>query len=307
MSDAATETKTPLELLRSGLVEFGLELGLRVVLALLTIVVGLVIARLLRRVARSLIDRSGLEALLEKIGVARVLYKLGFTAGAAKLGGQLVYWASMMLTLLLVLEQLNIEGLTKATGVLIAFLPRLFVAASMVLLGILCGDYLKGLLLAPTDEEDVAEEEEFDPRKEQQKEPSISLTRRFLAHLIQWSIIVLSATLALEYIGVAVTLIHGVIKVTYLVATMSLAIAFALGARHTTRHVTAGYYARKLLREGDILTLEDGSRGELKSFGALHVLLQVDEERELVLPYGDLMSHSFTLLLEEDAKTKEKL
>lgn len=306
MSDAVAQTKTPLELLYSGLLEFGLELGLRVVLALATIIAGLMLAKLLRRVARNLIDRSGLEALLEKIGVARVLYKLGLTAGAAKLGGQLVYWGALSLTLMLVLEQLNIEGLTKATGMLVAFLPRVLIAASMILLGILCGDYLKGLLLAETQNE-PAPEKATDAEKEPTGETEVSPTRRFLAHLLQGSAIVLSATLALEHIGVAVTLIHGVIKVSYLVVTMSVAVAFAIGARHTTKHVAAGYYARKLLREGDILALGDGSQGELKSFKTLHVLLQVDEERELVLPYGDLMSRSFTLVLGEDAKTEENL
>jgi len=311
MSDGAEKTLSPLELLSSGLVEFGLGLGLRILLALLTIVAGLVIARITRRIARSLIDRSGLEALLEKLGVARILYRFGLTAGTAKLGGQLVYWATLAVTLLLVLEQLDIEGLTQATSMLLAFLPKLFVATSMVLLGFICGDYLKSLLLADGEETsgDTDEQEEVSPgdARVEDATSSTSMTRRFLAHLLQWSVVVLSATIALEYIGVAVTLVHGVLKVSYFAITICVAIAFALGARHTTKHVTAGYYARKLLREGDAIQLENGTHGILKAFRSLHVLVQVDEERELLLPYGDLMTQTFTLTFKEDEPDKESL
>ena len=275
----------PLALPPTTWLEVGIAYGMRALMLLGTLALGVVLARVLRTFTRELMDRSGLEGLLERVGAASLLYKVGVRSGPAKFGGQLAYGVVLVLTLFLALTQLAIPGLTLALGAILAYVPRLVVSAMMMLGGFL-GAELARKALSPPD-------------------ATPSATQRFLAQLLYWSVLVLVGTMALEQLGVATALVQGVIEVVYGCCVLSMGVAFALATREAMSQLIAGHYARKLLRKGDDLSLSDGRAGVVVALSPLHCVLRVDETHEALIPYALLMTQTFSLELAAPAPGEE--
>ncbi len=110
-----------------GIVEFTPKL----VGALIILLVGWLIARVLRRAFEALFKGIGLDRLLERAGMGETLTDAGYTVSG--LLATLVYWIAILITLLLASETLDIGGLSELLRDLIAYLPLIFVAAVVIL------------------------------------------------------------------------------------------------------------------------------------------------------------------------------
>lgn len=287
--DTATETTfDPNALMANEWVMLGVEYALIAAKIALILVVGAVASRLAGKVTSRVVDRLGLEVLAEKLGVARLLYKIGVREGVAKLAGKVARWFGLVLTCYVAMTQLHIEALTRAGSQALAYLPTILTALAMAAAGVWLAEKVKAMVLG-----------ESEGRGAQPP----SATRQFLAQALGASILVMSTTLALEHIGVEITLIHDIILGVYGVLVCSMALMFAFGARYSMRQFIAGYYGRKLLRVGDRVELLDQSHGgpvRIKRFETMHILASVHHgEQELLIPYTALQRETLRVIYED--------
>lgn len=271
----------------------GLDYALLALKLLLILFIGWLVSRFVGKLTSRIVDRLGLEVLAEKLGVARVLYKIGVREGVAKLSGKLMRWFGLLVTLYVAMTQLQIEALTRAGAQAIATIPTILTALAMVAAGAWLADKVKRMVLGEPGARVVAPP---------------GATRQFLAQALATSILVMALMLALEHIGVEIALIHDILLGIYGVVMCSVAIMFALGARQSMRQFIAGYYGRKLLRVGDRVELLDhgpGSPVRIERFEAMHILALVGNgEQELLIPYTSLQQESVRVLYEESAEAR---
>lgn len=251
---------------------FAIEYGARAGLLFVTLLIGWLASRFLRRATTSLVDRLGIEVLAEKLGASRLLYKLGIREGFAKLSGRLSYYFGLFLTFYIALGQLGLPGLTAGLAKAAAFMPTVIASAALALGGFWLADKLKALIAPPN--------------------AALTMTRKFASQMAYWGCATLTVTISLEQLGVQVSLIHGIIEVIYGAVVASAAIVFGLSARATMSQLINGHYARKLLRVGDTIAIGEHT-GDIARFERLHVAVAVDASKELLLPYDELMSSNF--------------
>jgi Small-conductance mechanosensitive channel len=222
------------------------------------LLVGGVVSYALISFNRRLLERLGVPETVEGTAFERSVRRLGVSTVAilARLSGYLSFVAFVVVGF----TTLGVDSVTAVSTVVVAFLPRLFVAAIVLVVGLIVGDKL-GLLV--------------DDRLRGVKLPEAGL----LAPVVKWSTVYVAALIALAQVGVATTALI-VLLAGYLASVIVLgAVAFrdllASGSAGLYLLLTEPYAIGDRVRIGDV----EGVVQEIDVF-ATHV--ESDEEVYLV-------------------------
>jgi hypothetical protein len=187
--------------------------------ALVVLVVGLIISMLLGKFVGKVITLIRVDKLTEKIGLKKEMKNFGITLNFAALTEWVVKWFFYIVTLVAVVDILNIQQLTLFLEKLVLYLPNVLVAIAILAVGLIVGKVLKDAI--------------------HNSLKAFAVTERvasFLGSLAKWSIFVFALLASLVQLGVAADLIQ--IFFTGFIAMIAIAggLAFGLGGReHASR------------------------------------------------------------------------
>lgn len=266
MEPMTPETLRPLELLLTQAVAW----GPRMLMGLLVLLLGLVLSLIGERLTRWLVRRSGLEALAERLGVAKLLYGLGLKHGLARVTGKVVQVVLILISVALAAETLGLPGFAEGIGVLLEFFPRL-VTASLVILGGMFGADLLARLVR-----------RLGQRREDLQSPEL------LSRIVHGGVMAMAFALAAEQLGLAVTLVNTILSIVVGGLVFGTALAFALGSRGVFENLVSTYYARRTFRAGDRIRAL-GQRGVIERYGALGAFVRT-EQGLTVMPSSRLVN-----------------
>jgi Mechanosensitive ion channel, conserved TM helix len=198
--------------------------GLLVLVTLLA--VGFVLGWLARAVVSRISLAVGVDRLFERWGLAPSLRRSGILRLPSEVLGLVCFWAIFILFASVGVDGLALPGAPGATALLVAFLPPLFAAALILLVGWLVANFLsQGVLIAAVNA----------------RLPEA----RLLARGVHWGVLLFAAATALTHLGIGKEMVLVAFGVTFGGVVFALALAFGLGGRHIARHILE----RRLRRE----------------------------------------------------------
>lgn len=198
--------------------------------ALLVMLVLVVIGLVLGLVARVVLTRLGravkLDRHLERWGLASSFRRSGIRRTPADLVGVVAFWAIFVLFASLGVDALGAPGSRSATAFLFAFLPPLFAATLILVVGWAVANFLsQGLLIAAV---------------------NAGLPEaRLLARAVHWAVLLFAMATALTQLGIGKEMVLVAFGITFGGLVFALALAFGLAGRHFARELLA----RRLHRE----------------------------------------------------------
>lgn len=142
--------------------------------------------------------------------------------------GKLLFWLIMLIVILLAASALGLDSINRMFSIMLQFIPTLIAAIVIVILGIVVGEFVRGLILAS------AGTVEGVP---------------LLANVAKGSVVVIAMFMALQQLGVAEELITAAFTVVLGAVALAAGLAFGLGnttlAGEMTRRWYEAYRARK--------------------------------------------------------------
>lgn len=181
-------------------------------------------------VARVVISRAtravGFDKLMERGGVAGSLRRAGIMRPPSDVLGLVSFWAIFVLFASAGVDAVALPGAKGATAFLMAFLPPLFAAVLILLVGWLVANFLsQGLLIAAV---------------------NAGLPEaRLLARAAHWGVLLFAGATALTHMGIGKEMVLVAFSITFGGLVFALALAFGLGGRAIAREILA----RRLRRE----------------------------------------------------------
>ena len=239
------------------------------------IIGGLILSAIARRVVRWAIDKSGLDGLAEKAGASRLLYAVGIRKGVAHLMGSLVWTVGLLITGAVAADILGLTVVGDGVAVIISFVPRL-IAASVIMVG---GATLAGFLRR------VATG--VGRRRGDVEQPEV------LGNLAYYAVMTLAAVVAADQAGIETELLETLLVTFASITGAAIALAFALGSRHSFHNLVAGHFMRRLARPGDSISV-DGIEGTVIRYFGVSVILRT-ADGEVAVPCKRLLDQNVGL------------
>ncbi|MEZ4447847.1 MAG: mechanosensitive ion channel [Nannocystaceae bacterium] len=236
---------------------------------------GLIASAIARRVARWAVERSGLDALAERAGAARLLYAVGIRTGVSRVVGGLVWAAGLLITAAAAADVLGLTAVADGAAAVIAFLPRLAAAGLVLGVGVGVAGVLRRLAIG------------FARRRSDIEQPEA------LGNLAYYGVMTLSVVVAAGQAGLETALIETLLTTFAAIVAAAIALAFALGSRASFHNLVAGHFMRRLIRPGDSLKVGEVEGVVVRYFGVSVVVKTATGE--VAVPCKVLLDHNVGL------------
>jgi len=182
----------------------------RLLATLLILVFGWILARLLKIALIKGLRLIKLDSISQKAGIEDFLKKGGMKKDSVEILGSLLYWIALIIILVMVLGIWNIDiGLSRT---LVPFLPRIFAALSILILGLFIASLIEDLVRATAANAEIG-------------------YAFFLSKMVRWIIVVFVVLTSIQQLKIETTLISTGFLIILASLGFGMALALGLGAK----------------------------------------------------------------------------
>jgi len=194
---------------------------------------GYFLARQTQRWADDLLKRLGFNRMAAAGGLDEAVGRTGSRLDPVRALAKVIFWLVMLVVILLASMALGLDSINEMFGAMLAFIPTLIAAIVIVILGIIVGEFVRGLIVVSAG--GVA------------GVPTV-------AKMAKAAVIVISLFMALQQVGVAEEIITAAFTLILGAAALAVGLAFGLGNRELAGEITRRWYEegqRRNRRESD--------------------------------------------------------
>lgn len=241
--------------------------------ALVLLLIGLLVTRLLARLVLRALQAAGLDRLAERGGVTPILRASGLGASLAGLIARIIRIFLAIVVIFAALSLLGLQFLSASLNQAILELPRLFLAAVLVLAGAVVAGASR------------------------RRADRLSYQLDFAVPLGQITQIVILATfiiIAAAEIGISTALLVVLIGVLLAAVSGTFTLAFGLGSREVARALSAGRYLRHDYHVGQEIGFGD-VRGRISRIHSTGTMLDTPEGSSIRVPNHVLIDSIVTI------------
>ncbi len=238
--------------------------------ALIVVLVGFVVAKLLDTLLSKLLAKVGLDRVMAGTGLTKMLSRVGIRAPVSTLIGKILYWFVLLIFLITAAESLGLDRVSATLDVLALYLPKVLGAALVMLAGVLLAQLVSGMVRGAAE--------------------GVGLEYAAgLGRIAQWLVIIISISVAIGQLEVKTDLLNHVIAIVLISVGLAVALALGLGSRHIAGQILSGIYVRELYEVGQTISV-DGVEGQIEEIGTVKTTLLTTD--------GDLVSVANRTILE---------
>lgn len=244
--------------------------------ALVLVLLGFVVAKLLDTLLSKLLGKVGLDRLMTGTGLTKMLARVGIHASVSTLIGKIVYWFVLLIFLVSAAESLGLQRVSATLDVLALYLPKVFGAALVLLAGVLLAQLVSSLVRGAAE--------------------GVGLDYAHgLGRVAQGLVIIISISVAIGQLEVKTDLLNNVIAIVLISVGLAVALALGLGSRDIASQILAGIYVRELYQVGQQVQVGD-VEGQIEEIGTVKTTLLTDS--------GELVSVANRVMLEQRVNSR---
>jgi len=236
------------------------------------LLVGLVVAAVLRRLIERGLRAAGFDELGERWGVHDVLERFGLGRSLARVIARAVRLAIVVVVVFAALSLLGLAFLSESLNVGILFLPRLFVAFVLLLVGIVLSELAR---------------RHVDRMAEQMDLPGP------LGTLAQATVLALFGVTALAQLGIPTQVLLMLAGILLAATGLMFALAFGLGGREMAREVSARRYVEAAFDVDQEISVS-GVRGRIAAIESTCTILDDGDGGRVRVPNSQLIASLVT-------------
>jgi small-conductance mechanosensitive channel len=197
----------------------------RFVVMLTIILVGVLVAYLMRVFVRSILHVTKLDRISEEAGASHVLRRAAMPSMSEFLSRS-IFWITVLGFILVGISVLQIAELQEQISRLFQLLPQVFVAILILFVGVLAANFLSRAVLLTAVNAGY---------------PS----PRLWSGMVRFVIWILTVSMALEQVGLARETVVAAFSIAFGAVMLAVAIAFGFGGRDLAKHTLERYLGGK--------------------------------------------------------------
>ncbi len=180
--------------------------------SVLIFVFGFIIAWIIRIILGKLAGLLRIDRFFRNAGIVAILEKMGITKSPMKILRHLIYWTIVFIFTVIALISLNVPAMENLLTRFFVYLPNVFIAALLLIIGYLVANFVGRLVLITQVNAGVK-------------------NAGFFSRAVKYIIIIFAVTMALEHLGIGRETVLIAFTVTFGGIILALAIALGLGGK----------------------------------------------------------------------------
>lgn len=189
-------------------------------LSLVILGAGFLVARTLERLVDGALGRLHFDREAARWGVAEAAERSG-AGKPTQIVGKLLFWLVMLVIILLSASALGLENIGDLFANLVGYVPSVFAAIIVIILGIILGEFVRAVILASA---------------------GVVEGVKLLAQVAKIVVVVISVFMALQQVGVAADIVTTAFTLILGAAALAVALAFGIGNTGLAGEVMRRWY-----------------------------------------------------------------
>jgi small-conductance mechanosensitive channel len=241
--------------------------------ALVLLVVGILVVRLLARLVERALRGAGFDDLADRFGVHDVLGRAGLGRSLAHVVGVALRVGLTLVVVFAALSLLGLQFLSESLNAAVLFLPKLLAAAALLLAGIVLGALVRERLERASFQMDLPVP---------------------LGQIAQIAVVAIFAITAAAQIAVSTAILMVLIGILLAAAAGTVTLAFGLGGREVAREISAGRYLRDAYTPGQRIRIGE-VEGEIVGVETAMTVLRTEAGDTVRVPNNTLLGSIVTV------------
>jgi hypothetical protein len=242
----------------------------RLVTGAIVLVIGWLLASLARWVVSTALHRAGADAALERAGLLDSFRRIGIPEPSRVLLPAILFWLTVLVFVQSAARMVGLEQIAAGVQGFFAFLPNLFSAGVILLLGNAFGQFLGRAVTTYA------------------RDSGLAFAQSLGAFISGFALFVV-AIIAMGQLQIDTRILNILTIVVFSGLALGFGLTFGLGTRDTTRNLVAGFYARRLFGAGQQVEIA-GERGRVRTISAMQTVLERDDQT-IALPNTHFLDH----------------
>ena len=235
-----------------------IALAPKAIAAVVIVVVGYILARVLAKVVTTLCEKVGLQTAADRSGLAESMNQAGIKHNVPGIVGVIVFWLLMSVALMTGFRVLGLQVVSDVMQGVVNYIPNLLVATVIVVVGLLVASFIRGVVATSADRVGITYGEQ-------------------LAAGCYYVLALMTFVAAFNQLNITFPMLEDVVKITFAGLALGFGLAFGLGGRDVMSGILSGYYIRQRFQSGDKVTLGPMS-GTVREVGPVATIIESYEE-----------------------------
>ena len=195
-----------------------------IVAALLFIVFGLFIARLLSSLLEQFLKKIKLDSHTSQVGINEIMVRFGFGRSPSAILGFIVYWSLIMVFFVTAANILNLNVISDILErFIVGFIPRIVAAIFIAFGGLMFAKFMADVVTNSATANNLR-------------------GGKSLSRIVNFVILVFTAIAAVEQLGIEMKIIRSSLNILFASLGLAFAIAVGLGAKDIAHDIIKGMF-----------------------------------------------------------------
>ncbi|WP_411032411.1 mechanosensitive ion channel family protein [Spongiimicrobium sp. 3-5] len=236
--------------------------------AIVILILGWLITQVIGFLLKRVLKLSRVDRLTDKINAINLFKKTDLKFKLSKVIVSFVKWILFLVFLIIASDIMNWHIVSKEIGNLVQYLPKLFSAVALFMIGLYIADFIKKGINGLFESFDLS-------------------GSKIIGNVVFYFIVVLITITALNQAGVDTSVVTSNFSIVLGAFLLAISIGFGLGSKDVIGDLLRMYYARKNYEIGDKVKI-NGSEGVIKMIDNISLTLTT-EKGKIIIPIKDVV------------------
>lgn len=244
-------------------------------LALAVLIVGWIFAKIVKWIVRRTLKSIKFDAMLEKVGIDKMMAKIKPGLSGAKIIAGLLYWLIMLVFIMASCDVMGVTAVSNAMGAFFAYLPTLVIALVIFMLGAYICDLIKNMVYTAAN--------------------SIGISgAKAIANIVYYVLFIFVAITALNQAGVDTDIITSNVTLILGSILLAFAISYGIASRNLVKNLLSSYYGKGKFKEGQTVRIGD-VQGVISKIDSISITIDTGSS-QMVIPSQVLVEEQIEIL-----------
>ena len=237
--------------------------------ALLLFIIAWLIAKLLEKIISKVFVLIGIDKISEKAGISNFLLSSGLPSNLSYIFARMIFWTIIALFFLPISNILGMKFFASILDEVVSYLPNLFVAIFILLLGSWGAKVVSGIIRGGANRMSLDNAE-------------------LIGTVTNFFILIISFIIALTQLKIETEILTNILLILIASVGFGVAIAFGIGSKDIFKNIIAGVYLSKAVREGELVKANN-LEGKIIYIGTIMTKIETKDHKEITIPNSQLI------------------